>query len=295
MISEWWLPFPIPGPFGPIVSVNTWTVFFLLAVTVSGRLALVLTLRRGIPRPVFLRLMAVVLLSSIIGARLGFLVEIHGHALFDQERAAGGMVFFWGMVAGASALLFMLRAARMPVRPTLDVFALALSLGYGIGRLGCWVSGDGCQGIAAPVSLPPLTWTFGPEAIMSTQGVAVWNTPLIEALLSWILFGSMWFLREKGPPGRLSAIFLVGAGLSRFLVEFLRLNDALIPLLPHPTLNGVPLPHHHDLTPEADYFVNWHWYGLTEGQLIGLGLVVVGSIWLRYFMGGRGWSSDEKI
>lgn len=281
MLSEFWLPFPLPGPAGPIVSVNTWTLFFVLAVLIGGRLAFLRMRKAGLPVSLSLRMMAITLLASIIGARLGFLVEIHGHALFNQESAAGGMVFFWGMIAGTAALITTLLFYRVRIRPILDAAALALAPAYAVGRLGCWISGDGCYGIAAPFSLPPITWAFGPDAVMTSHGVIVWNTPFIEALLSGSLSVWIWMHRDDGPPGRSSAIFLIWMGISRFFVEFLRLNDALIPILPHPGPGGSALAHHHDLTPGAEYFLNWNWYGLTEGQIIGFTLTLVGLFWLR--------------
>jgi phosphatidylglycerol:prolipoprotein diacylglycerol transferase len=161
---------------------------------------------------------------------------------------------------------------------------MMLSIGYGIGRLGCMVSGDGCYGYASKIDIPFLTMVFGPNAAMSTMGVRVWNTPLIEAILSWILFGWMWFKGryQNYRPGFMTALFFIYNGIARFLVEFLRINDAVIPILPYPTYNGKLLLHHNSWpgNPPAFYFEHWHWYGFTQSQIVGIILAIAGLIWM---------------
>ena len=118
---------------------------------------------------------------------------------------------------------------------------------------------------------------------MGTHGVNVWNTPMMEAILSWILFAWMMLkLRHQNfKPGFMVAIFLVWNGIARFLVEFLRINDALIPILDHPSYKGQLIEHHtHGAVQGAIYFENWHWYGFTQSQVFGLIIALVGLIWI---------------
>jgi phosphatidylglycerol:prolipoprotein diacylglycerol transferase len=102
----------------------------------------------------------------------------------------------------------------------LDICAPALALGYAVGRLGCQLSGDGDYGKA---------WD-GPWAMAYPKGTVPTDTPvhptplyetLTMALVAWVL----WRLRAAFRPGLLFALYLVLAGLERFLVEFLRRND----------------------------------------------------------------------
>jgi len=89
-------------------------------------------------------------------------------------------------------------------------------------------------------------------------------------------------------PGFMIAVFFVVNGISRFLVEFLRLNDALIPILDPPTVEivagqTVPLSYESAIQAGAGpayYFQHWHWYGFTQSQLVGVALVAVGLIWI---------------
>jgi prolipoprotein diacylglyceryltransferase len=80
----------------------------------------------------------------------------------------------------------------------------------------------------------------------------------------------------------MTALFFIYNGIARFLVEFLRINDAVIPILPHPTYNGKLLLHHNSWpgNPPAFYFEHWHWYGFTQSQIVGIILAIAGLIWM---------------
>jgi phosphatidylglycerol:prolipoprotein diacylglycerol transferase len=165
-----------------------------------------------------------------------------------------------------------------------------MAIGYAIGRLGCMVSGDGCYGHAASIDIPFLTMVYGPMSVISTSGVNVWNTPVMEAIASLLLF--IWMMKygryTKYKEGFLVAVFFVVNGLARFLVEFLRLNDALIPLLAQPTIEitagqTVPLSYQTAIQSGAGpayYFLHWHWYGFTQSQVVALLLIAIGLIWI---------------
>ncbi|MGD0903819.1 MAG: prolipoprotein diacylglyceryl transferase family protein, partial [Terracidiphilus sp.] len=107
---------------------------------------------------------------------------------------------------------------------TLDLAAPAAAIGYGIGRIGCFLSGDGCYGV--PTSLP---WGMSfPHGIEPTL-VRVHPTPLYE-LAAALLIGC-WLWWRGGKPHRTGAIlgqYLVLTGIARFLVEFIRRNPKVL-------------------------------------------------------------------
>ena len=101
----------------------------------------------------------------------------------------------------------------------LDICAPGLAVGYAVGRVGCQISGDGDYGKA---------WD-GPWAMAYPDGVVpeeakVHPTPIYETLGMGVTAIVLWHLRDRLAPGRLFALYLVLAGLERFLVEFLRRN-----------------------------------------------------------------------
>ena len=108
----------------------------------------------------------------------------------------------------------------------LDAASPAAALGYGIGRLGCLISGDGDYGI--PTTLP---WGMAfPNGLVPTTD-RVHPTPLYELLVAVALFYFLWrlgarALREHRPDGLVFANFLLWTGVARFLVEIIRINPS---------------------------------------------------------------------
>ncbi|MFI5171463.1 MAG: prolipoprotein diacylglyceryl transferase [Chitinophagales bacterium] len=58
--------------------------------------------------------------------------------------------------------------------------------------------------------------------------VPVFPTPLYEIIMSVIIFGILWFLRKRiRIPGMLLALYVVFAGIERFIIEKIRVNNVL--------------------------------------------------------------------
>ena len=123
--------------------------------------------------------------------------------------------------AGVSGLVGKDRRLR-----TLDLAAPAAAIGYGIGRIGCFLSGDGCYGIETKL---PWGMSF-PNGIEPTPpGVRVHPTPLYELgmglLIGWYLW---WRGGKKHGTGAIVGEYLVLSGIARFLVEFIRRNPKVL-------------------------------------------------------------------
>jgi phosphatidylglycerol:prolipoprotein diacylglycerol transferase len=172
-------------------------------------------------------MVAVAVVMGIVGAKLWHVIdtpmefrELGWRVLWDSA----GFAWFGGLVLGISALVFQGWWARIGGLRTLDLAAPAAAIGYGIGRVGCFLSGDGCYGL--PTTLP---WgmTF-PNGIEPTL-VPVHPTPLYE-LAAGLVIG-WWLWRRGGKPHGTGAIvgqYLVLSGIARFLVELIRRNPKVI-------------------------------------------------------------------
>ena len=58
--------------------------------------------------------------------------------------------------------------------------------------------------------------------------VAVYPTPIYEIIMSLMIFGILWFLRKKLKiPGMLLALYVIFAGLERYFIEKIRVNNVL--------------------------------------------------------------------
>jgi len=111
-------------------------------------------------------------------------------------------------------------------------------LGYGIGRIGCLLAGDGDYG--PPSDLP---WAMAfPNGTVPTD-VPVHPTPIYETLISFTFFGILWTQRRKfeATPGALFGASLCLIGLERFVVEFWRINQRVFMNLSEAQLFSVAL------------------------------------------------------
>ena len=151
--------------------------------------------------------------------------ELFAHP-FTELFSPLGFAFYGAFVGGFVALFLLARHYRMPLAEMMDVASPAAALVYGIGRIGCLISGDGDYGI--PTSLP---WGMGfPNGIVPTSpGVRVHPTPIYETLAAFAISYYLWRLGAKSlrgprPTGEVFGNYLLLSGLARFLVEFIRLN-----------------------------------------------------------------------
>src|SRR6478609_6925469 len=93
------------------------------------------------------------------------------------------------------------------------------ALAGGIGRCGCQLSGDGDYG--KPWNGP---WAMSyPNGTVPTDRT-VHPTPIYETLAMGLGAWVLWQLRDRVRAGCLFAIYLIYAGMERFLVEFIRRN-----------------------------------------------------------------------
>lgn len=172
-------------------------------------------------------MVAIAVVAGIVGAKIWHVLdspwefkEMGWRVLWDSA----GFAWFGGLVFGISALVFQGWRSKVGALRILDLAAPAAAIGYGLGRIGCFLSGDGCYGIET--SLP---WGMSfPHGIDPTLA-RVHPTPLYE-LAAGVLIG--WWLWRRGarprPTGEILGEYLLLAGLARFLVEFIRRNPKIL-------------------------------------------------------------------
>lgn len=186
------------------------------------------------------------LIGGFIGARVYFLVQNWEQVVDDpigSTFSGSGLVWYGGVIGGALAVFAWGAWRGMLNLRLLDMAAPPLAIGYAIGRVGCQLSGDGDYG--EPWDGP---WAMAyPEGTVATD-VPVHPTPIYETVAMGIVAIVLWHLRDRYRPGVLFAVYLLLAGTERFLVEFVRRNEAVVA-------------------------------GLTEAQVMSLAMIVVGSFW----------------
>lgn len=210
-------------------------------------------------------IVAVAVVLGIVGAKLWHVLDTPSEfrdlgwkVLWDSA----GFAWFGGLVFGITALLVQGWWAKIGPLRTLDLAAPAAALGYGIGRIGCFLSGDGCYGLETNLGFP---WGMSfPNGIEPTPyGVRVYPTPLLEfaagVLIAW------WLWRRAGKPhgtGSIVGYYLVLSGIARFAVEFIRRNPHVL-------------------------------FGLSNAQLASLGSILTGAV-LIFWAARRPVSAREQ-
>lgn len=186
--------------------------------------------RRGLPKDSATSLVLWATIWGFVGAKIYYLLE---HLSDFSLHHLGGMGFTWygGLIGGILAGLVIIRRHGLPVAEVLGAAAAPLALAYGIGRIGCFLSGDGTYG--KPTTLP---WgvTFS-NAIVPTS-VPVHPTPLYETLAAVVITLVLWQLERRLAPLGVFGAYLVLSGVSRFLVEILRINTPVLGPLTQPQL-----------------------------------------------------------
>jgi phosphatidylglycerol:prolipoprotein diacylglycerol transferase len=227
------LPY-IPLPFWPH-QMPTFGLMLWLAAVVGAIVVDRAFKRAGIAADA-VGMVTIAVVAGIVGAKLWHVLDspaefraIGWGVLWDNA----GFAWYGGLVFGITALVVQGWWAKIGALRTLDLAAPAAAIGYGIGRIGCFLSGDGCYGIEIkPVHL--LGFTFTPWGMAFPNGlepivVPVYPTPLYE-FAAGLLIG-WWLWHRGGKPHGTGAIlgqYLALSGFARFLVEFIRRNPKVL-------------------------------------------------------------------
>ena len=100
-------------------------------------------------------MVAIAVVAGIIGAKVWHILDTPVEFQTDGWRVlydTAGFAWYGGLVFGIGALVFQGWRAKIGALRMLDLAAPAAAIGYGIGRVGCFLSGDGCYGV--PTNLP---------------------------------------------------------------------------------------------------------------------------------------------
>ena len=176
--------------------------------------------RRGFVPEVAATIVVAAAIGGIVGAKI-YAALLDGQITFQELFSTSGLVWYGGFIGGCLAVLIVVLRSPNPTLATIDVIGPTLLLGYGIGRIGCFLAGDGDYG--PPSDLP---WAMAfPNGTVPTD-VPVHPTPIYETLISVTFFGILWSQRRKweGVPGVLFGASLILLGVERFFAEFWRIT-----------------------------------------------------------------------
>jgi phosphatidylglycerol:prolipoprotein diacylglycerol transferase len=235
-----WVPF-LGGQ--PITSFGMMMFLAFLAAGLTHRWEMK---RQGLDPEITWDLLFMAVLGGILGAKIYYVLLNFPRLIEDPAGlifARAGLVWYGGFLGGLALVIWQIRRQKLNLASQADMIAPGLSLGYGVGRIGCFLVGDdwgrptgSWVGIAFPQGAPPtrvdiIQREFGiqvdPELIARYgEFVPVHPTQLYEVGLSLLIFAFLWSIRKHHhAKGWLFMVWLSLAGVERFLVEFFRAKD----------------------------------------------------------------------
>jgi phosphatidylglycerol:prolipoprotein diacylglycerol transferase len=221
------------------ITLQTFGLMMGLGFVVSGWIIARRLKELGKPVDWAYEMVFAALIGGIVGARLWWVGENWSSAkddLLGSLFSGAGLVWYGGALGGAAAVLLWAWRRKWFTLQMLDTASIPLAAGYAIGRIGCQLAGDGDYG---------KPWN-GPWAMAYPDGTVpttekVHPTPVYETITMLIVALVLWRLRDRWRPGTLFALYLILAGLERFLVEFIRRNDDVFLGLTQPQLLSVAM------------------------------------------------------
>lgn len=187
---------------------------------------------------------------GFLGAKIFHILENFGSFLEDPSGmffSFSGLTMYGGLIMGGAAVIWYAWKNKFGIWHLADVCSPAVMLAYGIGRMGCHVSGDGDWGVEnssfRPGFMPSWFWSYKYPHNVNSEGVmipgctgdhcrelpfGVFPTPLYESIAGILLFFFLWSIRKRlKTPGMLFSIFLIVNGTERFFIELIRVNNVL--------------------------------------------------------------------
>lgn len=265
----------LPIPFLNItIPIYSFGVMVALAYLTASYLLTYGMRKRAIPNAeaISSNITFLALIGGIGGAKLFHILENFEEFMIDPKGtllSGAGLTFLGGFILAITLIYIYIRVKKVSFFSIADAATLSLTAGYGIGRIGCQLSGDGDYGI--PTALPwAMSYSKGIVSTLSAKNpdlveqfrtifpgkpipedILVHPAPIYETLSMLIVFIILWKLQSKQKQaGWLFGVYLVFAGIERLSIEFIRLNDL--------------------------------YFGLSQAQWISIGLIISGLIVIRY-------------
>lgn len=219
---------PVLAHLGP-VDIGTHDFFSLVGVAIGFAIYYAELRRRGWLDGAIVSISLAALLGAVIGARVITIWErpeviaaFSTMPLTEAIERSGKSII--GAVVGGYLAIVLAKRALGYRRSTGDNYALAIPVATVIGRIGCFLTE---LPLGTPTSLP---WgmTVSPAAAASFVECPGCLGPMHPTMLYEIAFNLVaavliWRYRRLVPvPGDTLKLYLMAAGIFRFLVEFLR-------------------------------------------------------------------------
>ena len=208
---------------GP-VTIQVWGLMVSLGILAALGFALYLSKKYILSSAIFTDLALYSIVGGMLGARLFHIVFYNsdyylanpGEILAVWHGGASSLGGFFGAATAAYIFAKVRRFTWATLVPYIDIGVLSLWLGWGIGRIGCFLIHD-----------HPGTLTHFVLGVRYPEGVRH-DLGLYDSIVGFILFFIFWALFSRltrKAPGLLTAASALSYALIRFCLDFLRATD----------------------------------------------------------------------
>lgn len=177
---------------------------------------------RGYDKNLIFDVLLVVLPSSIIGARIYYIIFSNESWTFVKMLQVwnGGLAVYGGIIGGVIGIIIYCLIKKESIIKVFDLVAPALLIGQSIGRIGCYFAGC-CYGKL--VANESMKWF--PLAVEMVDGWH-YSTFFYESFWCLIGFVILFFLfRKIKIKGLYTSLYLIWYGFGRFIIEGIRSGE----------------------------------------------------------------------
>ncbi len=193
-------------------------------------------------------------MGVVIGARVGYIFFYNFGQFLDNPLILlkvweGGMSFHGGLLGVVLAMNMYAKKVQRPFIDVMDFTAPLVPLGLGFGRIGNFIGGE-LWGRETDVAWGMI---FPKDVDQLVRHPSQLYQAFFEGLVLFLIL--YFFSRKQRPRYTVCSLFLIGYGMFRFGVEFVRQPDAHI-----------------------GYVFGW----MTRGQILTIPMIVIGAIIFYY-------------
>jgi phosphatidylglycerol:prolipoprotein diacylglycerol transferase len=196
------------------------------------------------------------IIGGFVGGRLAHVIDYWDYYIANPRELIGfaGLALYGTIIGVIVAVWIYMRVRRVPF-PSLagmgDAAAVGVPVAQAIGRVGCTINGC-CYGKPSPFHSFPGAVIYTPRDTIPSEywGVPLYPTQIYFVLWNLIVFAIVWRFRDKlKPQGSLFFLYLCLYAAGDFGLRFFRVNEPFL-------------------------------FGLHQGQVISLAILVVAVPWL---------------
>ena len=214
---------PVAFSVGPI-SVRWYGLMYLVGITVGLLVAWPYARSKGFTQSQLEKVIYWAIPAGLVGARLYFVIQQPlGPYIAEPWRILavwqGGMAFYGAIFAVVIVLLIVGWRLKISILKLLDVAALFGVIGQFFGRIGNFINGGV---IGYPTNLLWGVVYAHPDSLAPRHDIAYQPAAAYEVIINVLLFGLLWWLRNKVKPGILFFVYILSYSLSQIIVFFWR-------------------------------------------------------------------------